>query len=222
MKKLELRQIIKEEIDNILSEAHIDKVVKDEKRFNRYKRFDGKNAYHNYYYTIDNLLRRKRENPALFKHVMKQFKYGDSDKDLEQYVAKSGSRQNMWHNEWDKVLRNIQSGHYSIDEEILKEIASAEVGNAYKLGDVIEVIVGVLRGTKYSTIEYSIKWNGLKSVGSSPESSINFWGKGKPIKLTSKLKSDILKAVKSSWNEPEHGNFKHQEDIYKDAISELR
>ena len=114
MKKSELRNIIKEELANVMLEAHIDKVVKSEKDFNRYNRFDGPNAYHNYYYSVDNLLRKKRENPPVFKYVMGQFGYQDSDKDLEKYVAKSGSRQNMWFREWDKILRNIRSGHFSL------------------------------------------------------------------------------------------------------------
>jgi len=111
-----IRNTRKIKLENTITEGQTDRVVKSEKDFNRFGSYSGPNAYHNYYYTVDGLLRKRNENPKLFKYVMKQYKYGDSDKDVETYAAKSGSNQTNWFREWDKVLKNIKAGYYTLQE----------------------------------------------------------------------------------------------------------
>ena len=110
-----------------------------------------------------------------------------------------------------------------IKEEIqnLIELDHSKIGAAYKKDEDIEIIVGT-GYNKYSTITYNTKRGIITSVGSSPKNAINFWGEGKQIQLKDKDKSIILNALKESWNQPDHGLFRGQEDIYDDSQRTLR
>lgn len=103
-----------------------------------------------------------------------------------------------------------------IKEEI-NEATDVMIGDAYKNGDRIEIIIRRFRGEKWDTIEWDTKHNEITAAGTSPEHLIT----GKKIKLPNSLKKKILVTAKKEMKNPNHflddvGGY----DFIKDALRE--
>jgi hypothetical protein len=90
-----------------------------------------------------------------------------------------------------------------------------EVGDAYKNSTHRGLMVSFVYEKKSrggaTTIEYQFKpqygLSGFMSVGSGPAASVDGWGKDKKIKVTSKMKKEMIQtledAIKSKYNNSE-------------------
>ena len=98
-------------------------------------------------------------------------------------------------------------------KDLLKEElmdADIKVGDAYKTtntGLMIDFVYGKAQHGGWQTIEYQFKpqygASGFMSVGSGPAKSVDGWGKHKKVKVTSKMKKEMIKtledAIKSKY-----------------------
>ena len=98
-------------------------------------------------------------------------------------------------------------------KDLLKEElmdADIKVGDAYKTtntGLMIDFVYGKAQHGGWQTIDYQFKPQygapGFMGVGSGPPESVDGWGKDKKIKVTSKMKKEMIKtlqdAIKSKY-----------------------
>jgi len=83
--------------------------------------------------------------------------------------------------------------------------ADIKVGDAYKTthtGLMIEFVYGKSHYSGWQTIEYQFKpqygASGFMSVGSGPAKSVDGWGKYKKVKVTSKMKKEMIKTLQDA------------------------
>ena len=92
--------------------------------------------------------------------------------------------------------------------------ADIKVGDAYKTthtGNMIEFVYGKAHYGGWQTLDYQFEpqygVSGFVGVGSGPPESVDGWGKDKKIRVTSKMKKEMIKtledAIKSRYNGPE-------------------
>ena len=88
--------------------------------------------------------------------------------------------------------------------DLLLELSDADikVGDAYKIphtGLMIDFVYEKESRGGATTIEYQFKpqygASGFMSVGSGPAASVDSWGKDKKIKVTSKMKKEMIKTL---------------------------
>ena len=98
-------------------------------------------------------------------------------------------------------------------KDLLKEELTdvdIKVGDAYKTtntGLMIDFVYAKAQHGGWQTIEYQFKpqygASGFMSVGSGPAKSVDGWGKHKKVKVTSKMKKEMIKtledAIKSKY-----------------------
>ena len=93
-------------------------------------------------------------------------------------------------------------------KDLLKEEltdADIKVGDAYKTtntGIMIDFVYGKAQYGGWQTIEYQFKpqygASGFMSVGSGPAKSVDGWGKHKKVKVTSKMKKEMIKTLQDA------------------------
>ena len=93
-------------------------------------------------------------------------------------------------------------------KDLLKEEltdADIKVGDAYKTtntGLMIDFVYGKAQHGGWQTIEYQFKpqygASGFMSVGSGPAKSVDGWGKHKKVKVTSKMKKEMIKTLQDA------------------------
>ena len=93
-------------------------------------------------------------------------------------------------------------------KDLLKEEltdADIKVGDAYKTtntGLMIDFVYSKAQLGGWQTIEYQFKpqygASGFMSVGSGPAKSVDGWGKHKKVKVTSKMKKEMIKTLQDA------------------------
>ena len=104
-------------------------------------------------------------------------------------------------------------------KDLLKEEltdADIKVGDAYKTthsGMMVDFVYEKERRGGATTIEYQFKPQygepGFMSVGSGPPASVDGWGKHKKIKITSKMKKEMIKTLQDAMK----SKYKNSEEV---------
>ena len=91
-----------------------------------------------------------------------------------------------------------------------------KVGDAYKTthrGMMVDFVYEKERRGGATTIEYQFKPQygapGFMSVGSGPAASVDGWGKDKKIKVTSKMKKQMIQTLEDAMN----SKYKNSEEV---------
>ena len=104
-------------------------------------------------------------------------------------------------------------------KDLLKEEltdADIKVGDAYKTthaGNMIDFVYKKESRGGATTIEYQFKpqygASGFMSVGTGPATSVDGWGKHKKIKVTSKMKKEMIKTLQDAMK----SKYKNSEEV---------
>ena len=95
--------------------------------------------------------------------------------------------------------------------------ADIKVGDAYHVksqrGKMIDFVYEKERRGGATTIEYQFKpqygASGFMGVGSGPPESVDGWGKDKKIKVTSKMKKEMINTLEDAMN----SKYKNSEEV---------
>ena len=107
---------------------------------------------------------------------------------------------------------------FDVVESINEELTDSDikVGDAYKTthtGNMIEFVYGKAQYGGWQTIEYQFKpqygASGFMSVGSGPAKSVDGWGKYKKVKVTSKMKKEMIKTLEDAMK----SKYKNSEEV---------
>ena len=103
--------------------------------------------------------------------------------------------------------------------------ADIKVGDAYKTthtGNMIEFVYGKAHYGGWQTIEYQFKpqygASGFMSVGSGPAEGVDGWGKYKKVKVTSKMKKEMINTLQKAIKSGHPNGSEETEILVRDGL----